>query len=255
MYKVVCIGTGRLAYNLMPQLEKAGCRVIELYNRTPEHATALAKRLPHARLIHDLTSITAEGDLYVFTLRDDAIAQVSASLVSLEDGKKIFVHCSGVSAIDILPFQRKGSFYPLQTFSYTHEIDWTTTPILITATIPEIQRQLVELAHRMSQVVQEVTDEQKAYLHLAAVFANNFTNHMLTLAEHICIGKVVPFSLLKPLIEETIHKAMDIGPEPGQTGPAIRRDRQTIEKHLHLLKTQPELAEVYRLITASIQRR
>lgn len=255
MYKVVCIGTGRLAYNLMPQLVKAGCRVIELYNRTPEHATALAQRLPHARLIHDLSSITSEGDLYILTLRDDAIADVSASLMHLEDGHKIFIHCSGVSAVDILPFQRKGSFYPLQTFSYTHEIDWTTTPILITATLPEIQSHLVELAHRISQWVQEVTDEQKAYLHLAAVFANNFTNHMLTLSERICIEKGVPFSLLKPLIEETIHKAMDTGPGPGQTGPAVRGDSKTIEKHLRLLAAYPDMAEVYQLITDSIQRR
>ena len=254
MYKVVCIGTGRLAYNLMPKLENAGCQVIELYNRTPEHITSLAKLLPGARVVHDISTITSEGDLYFFTLRDDAIASVATSLLHLQDNHKIFVHCSGVSSLDILPFDRKGSFYPLQTFSYSHEIPWETTPILITATQSDIESQLMDIGHHISQWVQPITDQQKSYLHLAAVFANNFTNHMLTLSEKICLDHGVSFALLKPLIEETIQKAMDSGPVAGQTGPAIRKDQQTIERHLAMLNQHPDVAELYRLITASIQK-
>lgn len=255
MLNVVCIGAGRLAFNLMPQLEKAGCRVMEIYNRTPENTSRLSAVLPNARLTNDPASITTEADLYFFTLRDDAITIVASSMLHLEDGHKVFIHCSGVSSLDVLPFHRKASFYPLQTFSYSHEIPWETTPILITATDPAIESQLLELGHQISQVVQPISDDQKSYLHLAAVFANNFTNHMLTLAERICLEKGVSFDLLKPLIVETIEKAMATGPSPGQTGPAVRRDTHTIDKHLSMLSGHQELAEIYRIITASIQRK
>ena len=255
MLNVVCIGAGRLAFNLMPRLEQAGCRVIEIYNRTPENSSRLSAVLPNARLVHDPALVMDAADLYFFTLRDDAIATVASSLRHLEDGHKIFVHCSGVSALDVLPFQRKASFYPLQTFSYSHTIPWETTPILITATDSAIEVQLLELGHQISHVVQPISDDQKSYLHLAAVFANNFANHMLTLAEGICLEKGVSFDLLKPLIIETIEKAIAAGPGPGQTGPAVRRDTHTIDKHLSMLSGHQELAEIYRILTASIQRK
>ena len=116
----------------------------------------------------------------------------------------------------------------------------------------EIDSALTALADKISDLVYQVEDKDRAILHLGAVFANNFTNHMLTLAEKICHEYQVSFEILKPIILETVRKAMDVGPFNSQTGPAIRGDQHTIEKHLQLLDSQPQLQELYRKITESI---
>lgn len=253
MLNVVCIGTGKLAYHLMPQLEANGCRIIQLYNRTSNHVQALAGRLHSPMITDKIENISSEADLYFFTLRDDVIPDVAEALRSLEDNHKIFVHCSGVTALDVLPFQRRGSLYPLQSFSYANEINWPATPLLVTAIEQDVKSILKNLAQRISEKVYIVTDEQKSRLHLAAVFANNFSNHMLTVAAEICKDHGLSFDMLKPLIRQTFEKALASGPEESQTGPAIRHDQQSIDKHLHLLVDHPELEEIYRLITQHIQ--
>ena len=254
MWKIVCIGAGRLAYHLMPRLEHSGHQVVQVYNRTPEHAAGLITKLHQAEITDTIDAITPDADLYFFTLRDDVMPEIAARLTPLEDGHRIFLHCSGVAALDALPFTRRGSFYPLQSFSYAHEVPWEITPILITAELPDVRKTLISLASTITQSVYTVSDDQKSRLHLAAVFANNFTNHMLALAEKICKDHGLSFDILKPLIQETCTKALDVGPGESQTGPAIRRDEKTIDKHLDLLQYQPQLAEIYRLITESIKR-
>ncbi len=253
MHKIVCIGAGRLAYHLMPRLEQAGHHVIQVFNRTKSHADALMTQLASAELVDHVEEITAEADLYFFTIKDDAIPSIASQLSSIEDNQKIFVHCSGVSDLNVLPFERKGSFYPLQTFSYAHAIPWEETPLLITAMLPEVKKVLVHLAQEISKSVYTVSDEQKTRLHLAAVFANNFTNHMLMLSAKICKDHGLSFDILKPLIKETVEKALHLGPEHSQTGPAVRGDEVTIQKHLKLLEHDPSLASLYSLITDQIK--
>jgi predicted short-subunit dehydrogenase-like oxidoreductase (DUF2520 family) len=111
---------------------------------------------------------------------------------------------------------------------------------------------LTALAEKISDLVYPVEDQDRAILHLGAVFANNFTNHMLVLAEKICNEHQVSFEILKPIILETVKKAMEVGPANSQTGPAIRGDLHTIEKHLQLLEGNTQLQELYRKITESI---
>lgn len=250
--KVVCIGAGRLAHHLMPALQHAGCDIVQVYNRTQWPAVLLAKRMHVSRHTTDLSEIDKNADLYFLTLSDDAISNIAYQLEEIHDIQGIGVHCSGVFGKDILPFANKGVFYPLQTFSEHHEVEWQSTPIIITSENQEVAEKLKTLAAKISSSVYEMTDQQKTVVHLSAVFANNFTNHMLTLAETICKENNVPFEILKPLIETTVHKALTLGPSMSQTGPAIRGDDTTIQKHLQLLEKHPEMIEVYKVITKSI---
>jgi len=253
MAKVVCIGAGRLAQQLMPALEEAGCHIVQVYNRNIVAAETLSGRLNKSSFTGALAEINTTADLYFFAVSDDAIGPVADQVLPLLPGNIIGLHCSGSLGLDVLPFRRKAGFYPLQSFSTGHDVTWRWIPIIITTPEEETWLQLKEIAGKMSSSVFRMTEDQKSNLHVAAVFANNFSNHMLTLAEKICKEHQLPFEILKPLILETFSKAILSGPRASQTGPAIRGDEKTIQKHLRLLAKQPELAVVYEVITKSIQ--
>jgi predicted short-subunit dehydrogenase-like oxidoreductase (DUF2520 family) len=115
--------------------------------------------------------------------------------------------------------------------------------------------------NKLSQLANSVTgaktreagNDERLKLHLAAVFVNNFVNHLYVLAQDYCLKEGIDFKLLLPLIEETANRIKDISPEDSQTGPAIRHDRNTINRHLELLKNFPQLRNIYLLMTESIQ--
>lgn len=253
MLRVVCIGSGRLAQQLMPAFEEAGCHIVQVYNRTPQAAHELSEKLKGSSYTSDLASIVRDADLYFFTVSDDAITVLSTQLHTLLPVDAIAVHCSGSLGLDVLPFARKAGFYPLQSFSANHEVSWRWIPLIITAPDEDIWELLDTIAGQISSSVYRMTEDQKSNLHVAAVFANNFSNHMLTLAESICNEHQLPFDILKPLILETFSKAILSGPRDSQTGPAVRGDEKTILKHLGLLDNHPELRNVYRVVTESIR--
>lgn len=250
--KIVCIGAGRLAHHLMPELQYSGHVITQVYNRTQWPAVLLSQKLHHADHITRLEDLNTDADFYFLTVADDAIAEVATELARLHDLKGIVVHCSGVSGLDLISSSHRGIFYPLQTFSEHHEVEWSQTPIIITSDKEDISQQLHKLARTISSVVYTMNEEQKSIVHLAAVFANNFTNHLMTLAEDICKQHNVPFEILKPLIYSTFQKATQLGPSESQTGPAIRGDEMTIQKHLALPEDQPEVKRIYQMITESI---
>jgi predicted short-subunit dehydrogenase-like oxidoreductase (DUF2520 family) len=252
MLNVVCIGAGRLANQLMPALEEAGCRILQVYNRSTGPAQLLADKLKDCSFVSEITDISPEADLYFLTVSDDVIRPLSSALMDIVPMEAIGIHCSGSLGLDVLPFRRKAGFYPLQSFSANHEVSWRWIPLIITAPDEDTWEVLDAIAGQMSSSVYRMTDGQKSVLHVAAVFANNFSNHMLTLAENICNEHQLPFEILKPLILETFSKAILSGPRDSQTGPAIRRDQKTIEKHLYLLADHPELTVIYKSITNSI---
>jgi predicted short-subunit dehydrogenase-like oxidoreductase (DUF2520 family) len=166
----------------------------------------------------------------------------------------IVVHCSGSLGLDVLPFEHKGIFYPLQSFSENQTTDWANTPIIITSSEDYVSAKLSSLAIKMTKRVTHMTEDEKSILHVAAVFANNFSNHMLTLAESICRENDIDLEILKPLIKTTFERALLVGPAKSQTGPAIRRDQHTLEKHMALLEGHPDLMELYRLLSKSIRK-
>jgi predicted short-subunit dehydrogenase-like oxidoreductase (DUF2520 family) len=253
MQSVVCLGAGRLARQLIPQLDKVGIRVVQVYNRTLAGATNLAAGLTNAEATDQIGSIRTDADLYIIAVADDAISEVAGALRDTHPINGVVVHTSGSRGVDILPFPRRGAFYPLQTFSDSHIVNFENVPVLVTAEHDEVRSLLWSVAQHISSAVFDITDAQKPALHLAAVFANNFTNHLLTLAEEICLDYGVSFDILKPLIEETATKAIVAGPSVSQTGPAIRGDQRTIEKHLDMLKADENLARIYLMLTDSIR--
>jgi predicted short-subunit dehydrogenase-like oxidoreductase (DUF2520 family) len=238
-------------------------------------ASALCKELFHAGFTIDL--IVSESGKSAKLLADSCNAQWSAELAFPETTSAIIVavpdiklgkvagsikcssetlvaHTAGSYSIDIFPehILRKGVMYPLQTFSLNRKISFSGLPFLIESSDGDSFSFLREIVEAVSGKVYSFDQDQRRVLHLAAVFVNNFTNHLLTYGKEITGKADLPFELLSPLIRETIAKALETGPEISQTGPAVRNDRNTIEKHLELLSFSPGLQRIYTDLTESI---
>ena len=176
----------------------------------------------------------------------------------------IVIHTSGTKYLDELrqlieiysdvPAET-GVFYPLQTFSREVPISFTDIPLCIEASEPKIEQVLIQLAQDISNVVYLMNSAERRILHVSAVFACNFTNHLLTISKRILDAEHLEFDLLKPLIRETIRKAME-APDPAmvQTGPARRGDQQIIETHLDYLERYPAWQGMYEVLSESIRR-
>src|SRR5688572_8667553 len=141
---VVCLGAGKLAHHLMPALQLAGCNIVQVYNRSPLSVS----KIHAATHTTDLKEIEKNADLYIIALSDDAIGEIAQELAALHEINGIVVHCSGVLGIEILPFNKRGVFYPLQTFSEHHDVDWKSTPIIITAENKDVADTLKVLANK-----------------------------------------------------------------------------------------------------------
>jgi predicted short-subunit dehydrogenase-like oxidoreductase (DUF2520 family) len=191
------------------------------------------------------------ADMYILAVKDNAIQAVSKELV-IQDG--LLVHTSGSIAMEALPESvRRGVFYPLQTISGVPPKNLENIPFCIEAENEEDYTLLEDLAKCITNSVQRISSEKRRQLHLAAVFANNFTNHMYFLASDICNEHELPFELLKPLIRETYEKIMLQDPLDAQTGPARRNDLKTLQEHVLLLK-KSRYKNVYTTISESIQK-
>lgn len=191
-----------------------------------------------------------EADVYIISVSDNAIAEVSNNLPFTN---RLVVHTSGTSELSVLNSKnRKGVFYPLQTFSKDKEIDFSSIPICLEAENDADFKTLEKLAQNLSQKVFDISSEQRKSLHVTAVFVCNFVNHMYTIGNQICEENNVPFEVLQPLILETAHKITTLKPEAAQTGPALRKDTKTINKHLEFLQ-ESNYQELYKLLTQSIQ--
>ena len=247
MIKVVLIGSGNMAQHLIQVLLHAkNVDLMQAIARTPSHLSHL---LPDEKVISDYQKI-AEADLYIISVADNAIAEVSAYL-PFEN--RLVVHTSGTSDISVLHNKnRKGVFYPLQTFTKGKEIDFAPIPICLEAENEADYQLLEKLGNCISQKVVRINSEQRKSLHVAAVFVCNFVNHLYQIGNEICQENNVPFEVLHPLIQETAHKITELSPREAQTGPALRNDTKTIEKHLDFIEN-PEYKNLYQLLTQSIQ--
>ena len=253
--KVALIGAGNLAWHLAPALEDAGLVVTGVYSRHLRHAQRLADRLYGAPAQNHLDFSTSPAQLFIITVTDDAIEAVAQEL-QLPPGATL-VHTSGsqpLSALRGAATDRTGVFYPVQTFSRSRPVDFRNVPFCLESHDPEVLLRLTKLARKLSQHVALVSSEERQVLHVAAVLANNFTNHLLRMAQTLAEAHHVDFSLLHPLVEETVQKALEGNPAAAQTGPAARGDDTTIKRHLKLLRRfDPAYAKVYRLLTQQIR--
>lgn len=253
MATIVCIGAGRLANQLMPEFEKHGHHVIQAYNRTKSAADHLAKQLHSCLSTDSLSDLDVNADYYFILVSDDLVSHLASQVRNLTSGGKL-IHASGILGLESLPDENGGIFYPLFSFSNQSEIDWNQIPIFITASTDKVKSELVLLANSISTKVSLIDSKEKQSLHVAAVFASNFTNHMLSIAEKICQENKIDFDHLKPLVLGTIQKAINNGPLESQTGPAIRGDQNTIDLHLNLLNDHPEWKAIYTLLSEDIMR-
>ncbi len=230
MINVVFLGFGNLNSNLLKALSKAKeITVKQVFNRNHIKIISPSENIPFT---DDISKIE-DADVYIIGIPDDVIPEFSESLPFQN---RLVVHTSGGVSMNALSTKnRPGIFYPLQTFSKERAVDFTNIPICIEAENAKDLELLRNLGKAISENVVEISSEKRAKLHLAAVFVNNFTNHLYQIASEILKEEGLPFDLLKPLILETASKIETLPPAKAQTGPAKRNDVKTIEKHLHLL--------------------
>jgi predicted short-subunit dehydrogenase-like oxidoreductase (DUF2520 family) len=247
MIKVVLIGSGNVAQHLIKAFAKSAIiDVIQVFSRQKEAVTSLLD----SNKITDNFNDLAEADLYIIAVSDDAIATVSSQL-PFEN--RLVVHTSGSVPLDALDKKnRKGSFYPLQTFSKKADVDFSQIPIFLESENETDYELLNSVAELISNKVYKINSEQRKALHVSAVFVNNFVNHLYHIGNEICEENKVPFEVLKPLILETANKIMTLSPKEAQTGPAIRNDEQTIASHLDFLSDENQ-KNIYKILTQSIQ--
>lgn len=245
MISVVIIGSGNVAHHLTQAFLKSDSVILkQLYARNTA-AFSLFKN--DVAITNNITSLE-EADVYILAISDDAIADVSSKLKK----ENFVVHTSGSVSMDTLQHQgKKGIFYPLQSFSKDKAVNFDVIPFCLEADTEEDLQKLEFLAKAIGKKHYRITSEQRSKLHVAAVFVNNFVNHMYKIGNDLCNTYEVPFEVLLPLIEETSAKIASLSPQEAQTGPAIRNDKQTIARHLASLNEQQQ--EVYKIITKSIQ--
>lgn len=247
MFKVVVLGSGNVAHHLISVFKSTeGIDLVQVYARHPE---ALAKLLPGEKITSKISDL-AMADLYIIAVSDGAINEIIPHLPFTE---RLVAHTSGSMPLQKDNGQRNGVFYPLQTFSKNKTIDFKSAPICLEAENEQDFVILKQLADAVSDNVYQIDSVQRRALHVAAVFCNNFTNHLYTVGSEICKENKIPFDILKPLIQETTDKIMYLSPLQAQTGPAIRGDETTINAHLDFLKDDT-MKSIYELLTQSIQK-
>ncbi len=247
MTKVSIIGSGNVAQHLIQAFQlNSQIELIQVFARNKETITHL---LDADKITSDYNHLLP-ADLYIVSVSDDAIAEVSSQLPF---DNQLVVHTSGTVALDALNNNnRKGVFYPLQTFSKNKAVDFKTIPLCLEAENKTDLQLLKTIAHLISDSVYEISSEQRKALHVGAVFVNNFVNHLYQIGNEICKKNQIPFDILKPLIQETANKIVTLSPKEAQTGPAKRNDLKTINAHEQFL-TDENLATIYKLLTQSIQ--
>lgn len=238
-----------MATHLARSLQKAGLSIYEVYSPNLENANQFAEQF-NCILCTELNNIDKNTDIILLCIPDDLIEETSKKIGK---ANAIVAHTSGNTSIkSLINNDRYGVFYPLQTFSKQREIDMKSVPICLESSDENVMKNLKFLASTISDSVYEINSRQRKYLHLSAVFVNNFTNHMYHVAEEFLEDRELDFNLLKPLIIETAAKVTDIDPVNAQTGPARRGDENTIKKHLDLLEGNPEYKQLYQLISEQI---
>ena len=248
---MVMLGAGNVSTHISRHLHSKGHRISCIYSRTLDAASELARQFG-AEAITQLDEIPGQADFYLVCLSDQAVAKV---IGHFEGWEGIWLHTAGALPMDLFQglFARYGVLYPLQTLSKNRDISLAQTPILVEGSSAQVLEQISELASDISQNVLEVDSESRQIIHLAAVFANNFTNHMVHIAQQILREKQLDMKLLEPILEETLRKIASLGAGDAQTGPALRDDQISMQKHLELLKGHPEWEKLYTFISRDIK--
>lgn len=249
--KITLIGSGNVASHLAKAFHDKGHVILEVFGRSAAAVNRLAKKYK-ANPVLDIRQINKSADAFIIAVPDHDIPFVARQL-PLSD--QLIVHTSGTVPLSAFPkkFSNVGIFYPLQTFTTGKRVSYSTIPVCIEAKQKKGERKLHKLATSISENVVLLSSSDRAWLHLAAVMVNNFSNHLSTLAEELLQKKNLPFDLLRPLILETAVKVMKDSPKLVQTGPAKRGDTATLQKHLKMLEKDQLAQAIYLLLSNSIE--
>ncbi len=240
--RITIIGAGNVATHLSTGLHKAGLTIVEIYSPDSGKSATIAEKVS-SKVCNDIEKLSPDSDLYLLCIPDRFITEVSLK-IPRTDG--IVAHTSGITPINnIKSHKNKGVFYPLQTFSANRKIALKNIPFCIEASSEYVYDELFRTASLLSSNVKKVETEQRQYLHLAAVFVNNFVNFMYSAGKEILNDKNLSYDILLPLIEETAKKIKTVSPDKAQTGPAKRNDITTMEMHKKMLGNKIELIELY----------
>lgn len=251
--RVVLVGAGNVATHLGMALKKAGYEVVQVFSRMEHSASALAGQLGTDYTV-SLEALCPDADLYIVSVKDAVLQSLLPSVVRGRE-EALFVHTAGSMPMNVWEgiAIRYGVLYPMQTFSKQRPVDFGTVSFFIEANGPDDLETLKAMASSLGSKVYEASSEQRMSLHVAAVFACNFANHMYALSAKLLAKYGMPFEAMLPLIGETADKVHLLAPKEAQTGPAVRRDGNVMNKHLDLLADEPVLQELYEKISKSIQ--
>jgi predicted short-subunit dehydrogenase-like oxidoreductase (DUF2520 family) len=250
--KVVIVGAGNVATHIALAFRAAKIEPLQIWSKQYQNAVILAKQVD-ANAIENLSEVDQNADFCIIAVKDDAIASIVGELACF---KGIIVHTSGAVKLDVFrgASENYGVLYPLQTFSKNKTVDFNAIPICIEANNLQTLKRIAELAKKLSSHLIEVNSEKRKILHLAAIFACNFTNHLYALSAELLHTNDLSFDFLRPLILETASKVQQALPLEVQTGPAIRNDEQTLKKHRELLANNPQLLNIYKTLSDSIKK-
>ena len=247
--RVIMLGSGNVATSLAMAL-KDNCEIVQIYSRTMDNAKTLAQKVG-CEAIDDLKKLDKKGDIYIISVKDDAIASIIDATPS---NRALWLHTSGSTPIEVFKGKREryGVLYPMQSFSKSRIVDMSEVHIFIEGNCDKVTREINDFASSISENVHKATSQERQQLHVAAVFACNFANHMFTLSSEVLSEAGLPFDAMLPLIKTTVEKLDHMTPQESQTGPAARGDIKIIEKHLSTLKGDKR--EIYKLLSSSIMR-
>ncbi len=252
--KVILIGAGNLATHLGKAIFAAGHDVVQVFSRTMPSATALASEVG-AQPVSDISDVRSDADLYVVSVKDSAIVELIPVLCKGKE-TKVFLHTAGSIPMDVFQGMalHYGVLYPMQTFSKQREVDFSQIPCFIEANDEHALLLIGDVAHQVSSRVYHLASEDRKYLHLSAVFACNFVNHCYALSQEILEEHGIPFDVMLPLIDETAAKVHELDPKDAQTGPAVRYDENVLRAQGALLKSNPQMKDIYDRMSMSIHK-
>ena len=245
--KIAILGSGNVAYHLAKMFKEKNIPISQIFGRNEKDLQEISEQFE----IPFSTTELADAELYFIAVNDDAVAAISKNI---KNQNSLVAHTSGSLPKEILEGNyRKASFYPLQTFSKSKMLQYSEIPFFVEAENEADSQILENLALKISEKVMKSHYEKRKYIHLTAVFACNFVNHLFARAKEISDSQQIPFHYFLPLIKETTSKIEKIEPKLAQTGPAIRNDEKILQLHEALI-TEEEHLKIYQVMNESIKK-
>ena len=245
---IVIIGSGNVATCLGKAFVEVGMNVLAVYSQQIDHAKILVEQLK-TKAVSSLNELPTDADFYFLAVKDSVIKELSEQL----NVNGIVIHFSGNSSIDFLNKHKNfGVIWPLQTLTKNFQPDFKSIPLCVEGNNETTLKSISELASTISAKVLMMNSTQRKFAHLAAVIANNFSNHLFEISAQILKDHDLDFEILRPIILETSRKVQHAYPSEMQTGPAIREDLKTIDEQLEMLNEYPEIKNLYNVLTKSI---